>query len=57
MVDVSKYIVAGNWTLIPYGKRITICDGTQYLVIDEAQMRDLAQLVQMWIERNAEVEE
>ena len=51
MPDVSKYIVAGHWTLIPYGKRITICDGTQYLVIDEAQMRDLAQLVDEWRKR------
>ena len=57
MSNVSTTIIVGEWVLRPHNETIhlTVGSATAWWLTDE-QARDLAQALQIWLERNAKVE-
>ena len=57
MTDVSKAIYAGDWELYPKDGKITIQDFEHCkIVLTEAEALEVRELLNKWVERNAEVE-
>ena len=57
MTDVSKAIYAGEWELYPHDGKVEIQDTTHpKIVLTEAEALEVRELLNKWVERNAEVE-
>ena len=58
MVDVSSTIIVGEWTLRPQnGYIVVVSPFANRLLLSVNEARNLAQALQLWIERTAEVVE
>ena len=57
MTDVSKAIYSGDWELYPCKGKVYIQDLTHAkIVLTDAEAMEVRELLNKWVERNAEVE-
>lgn len=57
MTDVSRAIYSGDWELYPRDGRVEIQDTTHAkIVLTDAEAMEVRELLNKWVERNAEVE-
>ena len=57
MTDVSKAIYSGDWELYPCKGKVYIQDfAHQKIVLTDAEAMEVRELLNKWVERNAEVE-
>ena len=57
MTDVSKAIYSGDWELFPHDGKVEIQDTTHpKIVLTDAEAMEVRELLNKWVERNAEVE-
>ena len=57
MTDVSRTIFSGDWELYPRKGRVEIQNATHpKIVLTDAEAMQVWQVLNKWIERNAEVE-
>ena len=57
MVDVSKAICAGDWELYPHDGKVELQDYVHpKIVLTDAEAMQVWQVLNKWIERNAEGE-
>ena len=57
MVDVSKAICAGDWELYPHDGKVELQDYVHpKIVLTDAEAMQVWQVLNVWVERNAEVE-